>query len=205
MANVENSTIDPGNRAAERAAKRRRSRRARRNRYWRYRHIYGNSVTGGTARQLAWAMSLAVFVVLLAAAWNYYTTPEGEERAGPVALCTGAAMRNCIVDGDTGRDQGQKWRLISIDAPELADPACPNEMQLAIASRDRLQQLLSHGYKIHYSGRTDPHGRALVDIILPDGRDAGRVLIGEGLAQKWPNRGNIWCSRFAGPATVPGG
>ena len=35
--------------------------------------------------------------------------------------------------------------------------------------------------------------RDLVRVILKDGRDAGRVLISEELAQKWPNKGNRWC------------
>ncbi|MFA5900304.1 MAG: thermonuclease family protein [Hyphomicrobium sp.] len=181
---------------------RRRTSRQRRDRYWRYRRIFGSQ---GGPRQLAIAIGLAVLAFLISAAWQYYTAPVGEDRAGPLALCNGAPKRSCLIDGDTGRDNGRKWRLISIDAPELADPACEHEMQLAIASRDRLQQLLAGGYKIRYSGRTDPHGRALVDIALPDGRDAGQILKEEGLAQKWPNRGNIWCNRFAGRTTTPGG
>lgn len=35
--------------------------------------------------------------------------------------------------------------------------------------------------------------RALLSIGLADGRDAGRVLMEEGLAQPWPNVGNVWC------------
>lgn len=31
--------------------------------------------------------------------------------------------------------------------------------------------------------------------ILPDGRDSGRVLLREGLAQLWPNKENVWCGR----------
>lgn len=36
--------------------------------------------------------------------------------------------------------------------------------------------------------------RDLVRVILNDGRDAGDVLVKEGLAQPWPNKGNKWCT-----------
>ena len=171
-------------------ARRRKSRRARRDRYWRYRSIFARRMTG---RQLIVVAVVTAVAVLLAMAWDYFTAPVGEDRRGPIALCHSSSQRNCLIDGDTGRDNGRKWRLISIDAPELAEPQCDNERRLAIASRDRLQQLLSADYRIRPSGRDDPNGRALVDILLPDGRDVGRILIAEGLAQRWPNRGNVWC------------
>lgn len=176
---------------AERARRRLRAKRARRDRYWRYRHRFGR---GGSHRQLAISVGLAVLAVLLAGLWHWWTTPVGEDRHGPIELCHGRALRSCIIDGDTGRDNGKKWRLISVDAPELAEPACDNERQLAIAARDRLQVLLSGAYKIRPNGRDDPNGRALVDLLLPDGRDVGQILMNEGLAQRWPNRGNIWCA-----------
>jgi endonuclease YncB( thermonuclease family) len=184
----------------DREARRRRSRRARRDRYWRYRTVIGN---GGSARQLAISISIAVLATVAAAAWHHYTRPVGEERHGPLALCGSIPRESCLIDGDTGRDNGKKWRLISVDAPELAEPECENERRLAIASRDRLQELLSGGYRIRPNGRDDPNGRALVDVFLDDGRDVGRLLMSEGLAQKWPNRGNVWCGRASGPPTLP--
>jgi hypothetical protein len=33
----------------------------------------------------------------------------------------------------------------------------------------------------------------LVRVQLANGRDAGEVLIAEGLAQPWLNKGNRWC------------
>ena len=116
------------------------------------------------------------------AAWERITEPQGELRVGPVAFCSALQRRTCLIDGDTGRDKGEKWRLISIDAPELSDPECANERRLAVAARDRLRTLLAAGYRIRASGRNDPHGRALVDIELADGRDVSRVLLTEGLA-----------------------
>ncbi|WP_068461024.1 thermonuclease family protein [Hyphomicrobium sulfonivorans] len=130
------------------------------------------------------------------AAWERYNLPVGEMRSGPVPLCSSFQRNNCIIDGDTGRDQGEKWRLIAIDTPEISDPGCENERVIAIAARNRLRDLLVDGYRLRSSGRKDPHGRNLVDIELTDGRDVSRILLDEGLAQRWPNRGNIWCDRY---------
>jgi endonuclease YncB( thermonuclease family) len=182
-------SIAPGEQRARKA------KRARRDRYWRYRHIFGRHPRPVSAREFAIGFSIAATVVGLAAAWQYFHAPVGEDRHGPVALCHGLPLRSCIIDGDTGRDAGKKWRLISIDAPELAEPACENEKRLAVAARDRLVELLAGPYRIRPSGRDDPNGRALVDILLPDGTDVGQILRDEGLAQRWPNRGNIWCDR----------
>jgi endonuclease YncB( thermonuclease family) len=100
----------------------------------------------------------------------------------------------CLVDGDTGWQDGRKWRMLAIDTPEMADKAeCTRERELAIAARDRLQVLMENGYSINWLGRNDRYGRALVSVALPNGQDAGRVLLEEGLAQPWPNYSNPWC------------
>jgi micrococcal nuclease len=117
--------------------------------------------------------------------------------AHAIDVCTGGnrAARNvtCIYDGDTGWQHGLKWRLVDIDAPEIQDAACPRERTLALRSRDRVAELMRAGYVIHWNGRRDRNKRALLSIGLADGRDAGRVLMEEGLAQPWPNVGNVWC------------
>jgi endonuclease YncB( thermonuclease family) len=112
--------------------------------------------------------------------------------------CTGPNRADrklsCGIDGDSGWEKGRKWRLLDIDAPEMHG-ACPTETRLARQSRDRLKALMDEGYRIHRSGRQDRAGRDLVRIRLRDGRDAGDVLMSEGLAQPWPNEGNVWCER----------
>lgn len=52
--------------------------------------------------------------------------------------------------------------------------------------------LMSRGYSLTQYGK-GYYGRTLVTVILADGRDAGDVLIAEGLSQRWPNSGNPWC------------
>jgi endonuclease YncB( thermonuclease family) len=156
-------------------------------------------------RRLIGGILLACLCFAALAVWERLTEPKGENRDGPVALCSGFQRRTCLIDGDTGRDNGKKWRLISIDTPELSEPECENERLLGAAARDRLRDLLAGGYRIRPNGHDDPHGRSLVDIELPDGRDVSRVLLDEGLAQKWPNRGNIWCDRYTGSPSRPRG
>ena len=124
--------------------------------------------------------------------------------AGPaeaIEICSGGnrAARGvtCLVDADTGWERGVKWRLLDIDAPEITKPECRRELEIGSNATRRLQQLMESGYRIADSGSRDRTSdrRALVRVVLPDGRDAGQVLVDEGFAQFWPNKGNKWCGR----------
>lgn len=115
--------------------------------------------------------------------------------SGGIAECR-LIRRTCLVDGDTGWQDGTKWRMQGIDAPEMDDKAeCESERVKATASLQRLTELMAPGDSIKGSGKNDRFGRALVDVLLNDGRDAGKLLIAEALAQPWPNNGNVWCER----------
>ena len=119
------------------------------------------------------------------------------QHSGAMPICSGGnrAARGvtCLVDGDTGWENGEKWRIAGIDTPELSQPACAAEKRVALAARDRMRSLMAGGYSL--SGRdSDRYGRRLVTVTLADGRDAGEVLVAEGLSQRWPNRGNPWCA-----------
>ena len=113
---------------------------------------------------------------------------------GSLPICSGGHRITCIVDGDTGWLDGEKWRLLGTDTPEISKPECSNEYSVGIAARNRLQTLMLGGYAIERGGR-DRYGRRLVTIRLADGRDVGDVLEAEGLSQPWPNSGNRWCGR----------
>ncbi|MEF2073652.1 thermonuclease family protein [Consotaella aegiceratis] len=121
----------------------------------------------------------------------------GSAVAKPLPVCSGGnrAERKltCIVDGDTGWELGVKWRMLDIDTPELSKPECGAEKRKAEEARDRLRALMAGGYEIEWSGKKGSYGRDLARVRLSDGRDAGDVLISEGLAQPWPNDGNVWC------------
>nr|WP_255616855.1 thermonuclease family protein [Aurantimonas sp. VKM B-3413] len=118
------------------------------------------------------------------------------QHRGPIGICSGGhrAERRvtCIVDGDTGWQDGEKWRTEAIDTPEISHPECALEQRTGIEARNRLQALMSRGYTLTRNG-VGNYGRTLVTITLADGRDAGDVLLAEGLAQRWPNSGNPWC------------
>jgi endonuclease YncB( thermonuclease family) len=147
---------------------------------------------------LAWT-ALAGAVVA-----GYFVLGKGETfkqadlsamQAGGISEC-GLLRHTCLVDGDTGWQNGIKWRMQGIDAPEMDDKAeCPNEKAKARGSLERLMALMANGYSVKSSGRYDKYNRLLVDVVLADGRDAGRALMQEGFAQPWPNRGNVWCGR----------
>ena len=111
-------------------------------------------------------------------------------------ICAGSRRITCIVDGDTGWHEGEKWRLVSrsggVDAPEISNPACAAEKIAGERATRRLRSLMSAGYTLS-GNRYDRYGRRLVAVTLSDGRDVGKMLIDEGLAQKWPNSSNPWC------------
>lgn len=120
-------------------------------------------------------------------------------QAQAIEICSGgnraARKVTCLVDGDTGWERGLKWRLLDIDTPETFEAACDQEKEVGERAKLRLQELMAGGYRLVGTGGKDltSQRRDLVRIVLPDGRDAGKVLLREGLAQPWPNKGNIWC------------
>lgn len=149
-----------------------------------------------------WMVAWALFIAIAVAGFFWSGAGSQFQKAAPtgvmdysaaIAAC-GWIRRTCLVDGDTGWQDGVKWRLLDVDAPESGEAGCGRERELAGKSLDRLGALMAAGYKIAWSGKKDRYGRELVGITLPDGKDAGAVLIAEGLAQAWPNTGNVWCS-----------
>lgn len=119
--------------------------------------------------------------------------------AAAIEECSGgdraARLVTCLVDGDTGWERGVKWRLLDIDTPETFEAECEREKEIGEKAKLRLQSLMAKGYRLVDSGGKDRTSdrRALVRVMPPDGRDAGKVLVKEGLAQPRPNTGNRWC------------
>lgn len=147
-----------------------------------------------------WGLLLAVAVVSYLAVGRSERFVQGgmiagtEQPAG-IAEC-GLIRKTCLVDADTGWQDGTKWRFEGVDAPEMDDKAeCAAEREKAAKALGRLKSLMTEGYAISDSGRKDKFGRSLVKVALLDGRDAGNLLISEGLARAWPNTGNVWCDR----------
>ena len=108
-----------------------------------------------------------------------------------LSICAPGPRDNCIVDGDTFWIAGEKVRIADIDAPEI-NGRCLYESRLAIASRDRLRQLLNSGeFKLHREGQ-DRYGRTLA-VVTIDGYSVGDMLVSEGLARPWTGRREPWC------------
>lgn len=99
------------------------------------------------------------------------------------------------VDGDTVRARGETYRLANIDAPETGPRAeCAAERALGRRSTARVRQLIGDASRVEARlvGRRDRYGREVAHIVI-DGKDLGRVLISEGLAQPWRGRKAAWC------------
>lgn len=129
----------------------------------------------------------------------------------PVILTAGQGV-SCasliVVDGDTIKCDGQNMRLLGggvpfksgVDAPEMGSRAkCDYERDLALKAKARLKELLFAGVpRIEDGGARDrtQSRRPLINIFLPDGREAGQVLMSEGFAKPWhPKRRIDWCGR----------
>jgi hypothetical protein len=115
-----------------------------------------------------------------------------------------------VVDGDTVRVNGQTYRLVGFDTPESGSLArCERERKLADAATNRLRQLVASrqtAFKpVPCSCRPGTEGTQqcnygrLCARLWADGRDAGEILISEGLARSYvcgqsgcPKR-QSWC------------
>lgn len=109
------------------------------------------------------------------------------------ASCEPAEIR--VWDGDSLRlgmtQEAEAIRIFNIDAPEI-EGQCAYESDLAQRSKHRLAELL-HGQRVEVLRQgTDRYGRTLA-VVRVNGRDAGDILVREGLARTWSGRREPWC------------
>ena len=116
----------------------------------------------------------------------------------PPAVATPAGLEAVerVVDGDTFiLANGERVRLLGIDAPELhagrrGHPG-PFPEPGAVEARAALAAMIEgRRVRLERHGR-DRYGRTLARVYLPDGREAGAVLLERGLARPWPARGPL--------------
>jgi micrococcal nuclease len=118
-----------------------------------------------------------------------------DHEAAHFTLCKGPDRITCVVDGDTIWYQGSKIRLTDINAPEVSEPQCDDELALGEKATRRLVALLNAGpfSLVADAGRdTDKYGRKLRSIRR-GGKSLGAVLVSEGLAERWTGHRRDWC------------
>jgi endonuclease YncB( thermonuclease family) len=86
-------------------------------------------------------------------------------------------------------------RLINVDTPEM-NGKCVAEKIMAQNARDLLATLIPRGTVVELENIKDDKylGRINANVILPDGRDVGRVMIDSGLARPYSGGKRApWC------------
>ena len=114
------------------------------------------------------------------------------------------AVADYVFDGDTFAayvaiapdvDVSVRVRIINIDTPEMHGE-CESETMRANMARERLMELIPAGTVVELKNIKDDKylGRIDANVILPDGRDAGRVLIKEKLGRPYSGgKRTSWC------------
>ncbi|MBB3020622.1 endonuclease YncB(thermonuclease family) [Microvirga lupini] len=108
-----------------------------------------------------------------------------------------------IIDGDTIDVQGERIRILNIDAPESFRSRCEAELKLALRTKERLGQLLRSGsVEIRREGQ-DRYRRTLATLSVREG-DVGQILVRDRLALPWKDgredkerRLKVWCGPWA--------
>lgn len=117
----------------------------------------------------------------------------------PLLLLAAAIM---VIDADTVEQDGQRWRIIDIDAPEIHRAHCHEERRRGILAAARLIQLLAErGGRLEASinsrgkPQLDKHGRMLGRLYLGE-EDWSAIAIAEGHAIAWNGKGRPpdWCT-----------
>ena len=86
-------------------------------------------------------------------------------------------------------------RLINVDTPEM-NGQCKAEKIMAQSAKDLLISIIPKGTVVDLQNIKDDKylGRINANVILPDGRDAGKILIDTGLARPYKGeRRKSWC------------
>ena len=142
---------------------------------------------------------LAVLVVLAVVSLRPIDA-ERERVDERFARCGQGRSHACVVDGDTIRIGARRVRILGIDAPELREPRCEAERDLAERATVELQRLLNEGpFELVRDVREDrdTYDRDLRRIVrtMPDGSELsiGTELIRQGLAAPYLGHKARWC------------
>lgn len=124
----------------------------------------------------------------------YGPAPSADRLSARFGFCPSGGGRDCVVDGDTFRFAGEKYRIADIDTPETHPARCAEEAAMGAAATRRLRAWMNAGpFSLEGAGRdTDRYGRKL-RIVTRGGASVGAMLVGEGLARPWEGRRRPWC------------
>lgn len=137
---------------------------------------------------------LTVLIICIALGGFFLSRPVKESHVH-FEICSSSQRVNCVVDGDTIWHEGIKIRISDIDTPEIWNPHCAAEKELAERAKFRLLELLNAGpFQVAQVGNRgqDRFGRKL-RVIRRDGRSLGDILVSEGLAHRWGGKRRSWC------------
>ena len=123
---------------------------------------------------------------------NGATTSAGVRAS--FGFCHTGGGTNCVVDGDTFYLNGDKVRIVGIDAPETHDYHCQSELDLGNQATRKLHSLLGSGVITMTSidRDRDVYGRLLRNVTV-DGQDVGEAMISAGLAREYGSGRRSWC------------
>ena len=96
---------------------------------------------------------------------------------------------------DSNTDVNVRVRLINVDTPEIHGN-CDSEIRRANAARNRLMELVPNGSTVELKNIKDDKyaGRIDANVILPNGRDVGKILINEKLGRPYGGgKRASWC------------
>jgi endonuclease YncB( thermonuclease family) len=149
--------------------------------------IMHHETTGRRAR-------LATGLISLFLAFTLAVPPGGVSlaRAEAMPICVGGHRVTCVVDGDTFWLNGERIRILGLDAPEMGRPRCTLGSPLAPVARDTLAALLgAGGLNLERQGN-DVYGRTLARVVV-NGTDVADVLIDDGLGRLYKRGQKPWC------------
>ncbi|HWW59488.1 MAG TPA: thermonuclease family protein [Sphingopyxis sp.] len=120
--------------------------------------------------------------------------PSRDMLTAEFGFCHSGGGRNCVVDGDTFRFEGDRYRIADIDTPETHPARCAEEASLGRAATGRLRGWLNDGpFSLESIDRdSDQYDRKL-RIVTRNGESVGDTLVEDGLARRWDGRRRPWC------------